>query len=153
MTTRILLQLFFFLLPFIAYGVFRWSTRNVRDWKKSWPIQALFVIGLLLGLVAWLVAIALQPEQKRDVCIEPAHFKNGVLSPAREVACEQNVSDSGQPRGQKDIPPARGFTDGRREVLVPVESEPATPPAERAAPGDLQVDTDSEPSGEGGTPQ
>ncbi len=152
MTTRILLQLFFFLMPFIAYGVFRWSTRNVRDWKKSWPLQLLFVLGLLLALASWLVAIALQPEQKRDICIEPPRFENGVLVPAREVACKQDVANSGQPRGQSDIPAARGFTSDEG-VVVPGLDERATPPADQTEPGDRELRPEAAAAGEGDAPQ
>jgi hypothetical protein len=98
MATRLLFQLFFFLLPFVAYGVFRYSTRRVRDWKRSWPMLALFVASLVLGGVAWVISILLQPDKERNVCHEAARYENGVLIPARSFPCEKDVSRSGSPR-------------------------------------------------------
>lgn len=98
MVTRLLFQLFFFLLPFLAYGVFRYSTRRVRDWRKAWPMLALFVASLAAGAAAWLASILLQPEKVRNVCNEKARFENGQLIPERSYPCEKDVSHSGAPQ-------------------------------------------------------
>lgn len=106
MTTRILIQVFFFLAPFVAYGVFRMATAHVRDWKKAWPMQLLFLIGLGLGLAAWIVSVMGQPPEVRNICHEPPRFENGRLIPARDYECEPDVAHSGEARPRAAEEPA-----------------------------------------------
>ncbi|WP_340691283.1 DUF6111 family protein [Hyphomonas sp.] len=102
MAGRLVFEAFIFSIPFILFGLYLLATASVeQEGKRKWPVQMLFLAGLALATIAWFVLIVLE-KKERDVCHEPARFENGVIIPARDYPCEQNVRDVGAPL--KDAP-------------------------------------------------
>ena len=97
MAGRLAFEVFIFSIPFILFGLYVLATASAEEeGKRKWPIQILFLSGMALATVTWFVLIALE-KKERDVCHEPARYENGVIIPARDYPCEQNVRDVGVP--------------------------------------------------------
>lgn len=97
-TRTLLLELFFFSLPFLAFGTYRVLVRDAEtQGKKSWPISILFIIGLGFAAIFW-VFIILQEDRSTNKCIEKARIENGVLIPASTYECEKDIDTIGAPR-------------------------------------------------------
>lgn len=97
MAGRLVFELFIFSIPFLVFGLYVLVTTNAEEeGRRKWPIQILFLIGLTLATIVWF-ALILFEKKERDVCHEPARFENGVIIPARDYPCEQNVRDVGVP--------------------------------------------------------
>ncbi|MEH6808065.1 MAG: DUF6111 family protein [Hyphomonas oceanitis] len=97
MAGRLVFELFIFSIPFLVFGLYVLVTTNAEvEGRRKWPIQILFLIGLGLATAVWFLLILLE-KKERDVCHEPARFENGVIIPARDYPCEQNVRDVGVP--------------------------------------------------------
>ena len=80
MAGRLAFEVFIFSIPFILFGLYVLATASAEEeGKRKWP-----------------VLIALE-KKERDVCHEPARYENGVIIPARDYPCEQNVRDVGVP--------------------------------------------------------
>lgn len=119
MAYRILIELFFFLTPFMVFGLYRLLMADAEaDGRKAWPINTLFGLGAALAAGVWLFFI-LRENKERNVCYEPARFENGELIDARQVPCDQDVTQLGIP-GDRPTTEPQGV-DG---PLVPVETEP-----------------------------
>ncbi|PKP83025.1 MAG: hypothetical protein CVT79_02980 [Alphaproteobacteria bacterium HGW-Alphaproteobacteria-18] len=100
MAGRLLFEVFVFSLPFLVFGIYVLATRSAEDaGKRKWPIQMLFIIGLVLATLAWFALILLEPRD-RDMCVEPARYENGQLIPARKYPCERHTEDVGLQRGR-----------------------------------------------------
>ena len=83
MTYRIIFQLVLFLLPFLAYGIWRLATQEaIEEGRKPWPITILFATGAALAVLAWVVLIFVDRGGK-ETCIQRAYFEDGrvVLRP------------------------------------------------------------------------
>jgi hypothetical protein len=94
---RLAFEVFIFSIPFILFGLYVLATASAEaEGKRKWPIQILFLSGMALATITWFVLIALE-KKERDVCHEPARFENGIIVPARDYPCEQNVRDVGVP--------------------------------------------------------
>ncbi|MFN3911696.1 DUF6111 family protein [Hyphomonas sp.] len=105
MAGRLLLELFIFSLPFLVFGLFLLATQSAQDaGQRKWPIQMLFLIGIVLATLAWFVMIALEPRD-RGMCIEPERVENGVVIPARSYPCEHRPGDVGIPRPRPEAAP------------------------------------------------
>ncbi|ABI76619.1 hypothetical protein HNE_0345 [Hyphomonas neptunium ATCC 15444] len=99
MAGRLLFEAFVFSLPFLVFGIYLLATRSAEDaGKRRWPIQMLFIIGLVLATLAWFLLILLEPRE-RNMCVEPARYENGQLIPARKYPCERHPEDVGIQRG------------------------------------------------------
>lgn len=105
MAGRLLLELFIFSLPFLVFGLFLLATQSAQDaGQRKWPIQMLFLIGIVLATLAWFVMIALEPRD-RGMCIEPERVENGVVVPARSYPCVHRPGDVGIPRPRPEAAP------------------------------------------------
>jgi hypothetical protein len=94
---RLVFELFIFSIPFLVFGLYVLVTTNAEvEGRRKWPIQILFLMGLVLATAVWFILILLE-KKERDVCHEPARFENGEIIPARDYQCEQNVRDVGVP--------------------------------------------------------
>lgn len=118
MQRYVFIQLLFFLLPFVAFGLWRFATRNIREEKKAWPLNMLFVSGIGLGIAAWIVLIVNEPKLEREMCVEPAKVVDGELVPARQVPCSELEVIETDASGDKA---ARGFSGGGGDGLKTIE--------------------------------
>lgn len=98
MNIRILLiELFFFSLPFVMFGVYRLLVRDAEaDGKKSWPISFLFILGAALAMAYWFYLVAVKEDRETNKCIEPARYENGVYVPATTYFCEKDLDSIGE---------------------------------------------------------
>ena len=97
MTYRIIFQLVLFLLPFLAYGIWRLATQEaIEEGRNPWPITILFATGAALAVLAWVVLIFVDRGGK-ETCIQRAYFEDGRVVPAREVPCEKRRDELGLP--------------------------------------------------------
>lgn len=97
MPYRILIQLFFFALPFVAYGLYRLLIADAEaDGRKAWPVNALFGAGAVLTIIVWFFFV-FSEDKERGICQVPARFEGGVLVPAQQVPCDQDVTGLGVP--------------------------------------------------------
>ncbi len=118
MSRYLLIQLLFFLLPFVIFAIWRYATRNTRDTKKAWPINMLFVAGISLGIAAWVVLIMAEPAPNREMCTVPAQVVDGELVPARQVPCRDLEVIETDASGDKA---ARGFSGDGGDRLKTIE--------------------------------
>lgn len=106
MAGRLLIELFIVSLPFLVFGLFLLATQSAQDaGQRKWPVQLLFVIGIVLATIAWFVMIALEPRD-RGRCIQPARVENGIVIPASTYPCEHHPGDVGVPQPRTDAAPA-----------------------------------------------
>lgn len=111
MTYRIIFQLVLFLLPFLAYGVWRLARQEaIEEGRKPWPITILFAVGAALAVLAWIVLIFVD-RGGRDTCIQRAYTdpETGQIVKAREVPCEKHREDLGLPANSDPGSRARGL--------------------------------------------
>ena len=98
MARTVVIQLILFLLPFLAYAIYRLLVTDAEaDGRKTWPINLLFGAGALLTLAGW-AFMASQETKERNLCIEPPRYENGVLIPQRTVPCERDLTRVGAPK-------------------------------------------------------
>lgn len=129
MAGRLVFEIFIFAMPFMLFGLYVLATASAeQEGKRKWPIQILFLTGMALATIAWFVMIALE-KKERNVCHEPARFENGVVIPARDYPCEQNVRDVGVPLSKDPGNVAQG-ADGPGEALDPSDIEARFPEIE-----------------------
>lgn len=125
MAYRILIQLFFFLLPFLAYGLYRLLVADAEaDGRKAWPVHVLFALGAALTAGVYVFFVVNEPKQ-RGLCYEPARFEDGELIPGRQVPCEQDVSRVGLP-GERHERAARGVDPGEGDAAEIAAESPGT---------------------------
>lgn len=103
MGRHLLVQLAIVAIPFILYGLFRLATRNVREEGKAWPLQILFIIGLLASISFWIYVIWMVPGS-RTTCVEPARMEGTEFIPERTYACETERKARPNP-GKPATPP------------------------------------------------
>lgn len=124
MPYRIAIQLVFFLLPFIAFGLYVLATTDAeRDGRRKWPIQALFLAGLALTTAVWFFKIFTENDE-RNLCIEPPRSENGKIIPARTYPCERDAN-FGAPTTDAPGTAASGVTDpdgGRDSSRISADS-------------------------------
>ncbi len=107
----VVIQLILFLLPFLAYAIYRLLVTDAEaDGRKTWPINLLFGAGALLTLAGW-AFMASQETKERDLCIEPPRYENGVLIPQRTVPCERDLTHVGAPKTETPGNAAEGVSD------------------------------------------
>lgn len=97
MARTVVIQLILFLLPFLAYAVYRLLVTDAEaEGRKTWPINLLFGVGFVLALAGW-AFMASQETKERNLCVEPPRYENGVLIPQRMVPCERDLTRVGAP--------------------------------------------------------
>ena len=97
MATRLLFQLFFFLLPFLAFGVYRVAIAEAElDGRKPWPIRWLFGIGAALAVVSWLVFIFID-RGGEEYCYTPSRLVDGEIVGGERYPCDRDLSGIGLP--------------------------------------------------------
>lgn len=98
MARTVVIQLILFVLPFLAYAIYRLLVTDAEaDGRKTWPINLLFGAGALLTLAGW-AFMASRETKERDLCIEPPRYEDGVLIPQRTVPCERDLTRVGAPK-------------------------------------------------------
>jgi hypothetical protein len=96
--TRILFQLVFFLLPFLAFGLYRLALAEAaQEGRKPWPIKGLFGLGLVLAVGSWLAFILID-RTDGGYCYTPSQLVDGQIIPGERYPCERDLSQIGQPR-------------------------------------------------------
>jgi hypothetical protein len=101
MLPRILFEIFLLIVPFIAFGIYRFAIRDAEiEGRKAWPIKALFGIGLVLAVGFWLFLI-LRADRTND-CNRPAYrdAETGKLIPAQSYDCNISFDDLGVPQSE-----------------------------------------------------
>lgn len=101
MLPRILFEVFLLILPFIAFGAYRFAIRDAEiEGRKAWPIKALFVTGLVLAVGFWFFLI-LRADRTND-CNRPAYrdAETGKLVPAQSYDCDIAFDDLGVPKSE-----------------------------------------------------
>lgn len=134
MPYRIAIQLVFFLLPFIAFGLYVLATADAeREGRRKWPIQALFLTGLALTTAVWFFKIFTE-DSERNLCIEPPRSENGQIIPSRTYPCERDAN-FGVPTTNAPGTAATGVNDpeGLRDPSEISASAPRTSTLDEAA--------------------
>lgn len=153
MTYRIVFQLVLFLLPFLAYGIWRLAKQEaIEEGRKPWPITILFATGAALAVLAWIVLVFVDRGGK-ETCIQRAYFEDGRVVPAREVPCEKRRDDLGLPASRDPGSRAQGL--GGADPAGPNVAPGPLDPAERdlpetAPPEDIP---EAEPGRDDGQPE
>ncbi len=122
MATRIVFQLVFFLLPFIAFGLYRMAIAEaVQEGRKPWPIRGLFGLGLALAVGSWLVLI-LMDRTAGTYCYTPSQLVDGRIVPGERYACERDLTQIGVPRSTDPggVPEGIGLAEG---AVAPDETD------------------------------
>ena len=97
MATRLILQIFLFALPFLAFFIYTILSAEFRKrGDKTWPLNALFLSSATLVLLGWFGMVLFGQADDGD-CIEPPRIENGVMVKAQRVECERDFSSLGQP--------------------------------------------------------
>ena len=98
MAGRIAFEIFIFSIPFLLFGLYVLATTNAdQENRRKWPINILFLSGLALATIAWLVLILLE-DKSGTVCKEPNRYVNGQIVEGKEFPCEHNNADAGRPK-------------------------------------------------------
>ena len=98
MASRVLFELFFFLLPFALFGLYRVAIAEAQQEGRSpWPIKRLFGAGMALAIGFWVLFIVIDHRGGRDECYRPARLENGVMIPGETYPCEKDHSHIGEP--------------------------------------------------------
>lgn len=146
MARYVFIQALFFIMPFVLFAFWRLATKDVRGTKKAWPINMLFVAGIALGIVGWIVIISLTPKPEREVCTIPAQMVDGELVPAREVPCDDIRVVDREASGQGS---ARGFTDDGEGSLKTIQDIREHPEDPNPDPDLIDLDRNDDPENEG----
>ncbi|CAI8367809.1 MAG: hypothetical protein CME93_06355 [Hyphomonadaceae bacterium] len=97
MPLRLLFQLFFFLLPFIGYGLYRLAISNAaEEGRQAWPTKTLFGAGLILALISWFAFIVLD-NVDRGYCYSKSQLVDGELIAGQRYVCDSDLSRVGVP--------------------------------------------------------
>lgn len=97
MATRLLFQLFFFLLPFLAFGVYRVAIAEAElDGRKPWPIRWLFGIGAMLAVLSWLAFIFID-RGGEEYCYKPSRLVDGEIVRGERYPCDRDLTGIGLP--------------------------------------------------------
>lgn len=126
MVRTVVVQLILFLLPFLAYAIYRLLVTDAeQEGRKTWPISILFGAGAFLFVVGW-AAMWFNDEKDPNLCFEPGferdRFIDGELVPARQIPCERDFRNVGAPT--TDAPSAP------RPVVPETPDEPAPDPGD-----------------------
>ncbi|MEL6245680.1 MAG: hypothetical protein AAFQ85_10055 [Pseudomonadota bacterium] len=136
MAYRVAIQLFFFLLPFMAFGLYRLLVADAEaDGRKAWPVHWLFGIGAAISAAVWFWFV-FSEDRDRNVCREPAQFENGVLIPGRDVPCEKDISRVGLPQEGERPGPAQGVGGDSPDTSDQIRARARTP-------SDVDADADN----------
>ena len=120
MATRLLFQLFFFLLPFLAFAVYRVAVAEAQlEGRKPWPIRWLFGIGAVLAVGSW-VAFIMLDRGDGNYCYTPSRMVDGELVAGERYPCDRDLSQIGAPKS--DDP--GGAAEGVGSVVKPGNSRP-----------------------------
>lgn len=127
MAYRIAIQIFFLMLPFLVYGVYRYLLVDAQnDGRKVWPINTLFITGAVISALVWVISV-LTEDRRRDVCRQPARMENGVLISSSTLPCEKDVTQVGIPDSSVKPRPAQGISANRPDAsdrIRAIEVEP-----------------------------
>lgn len=97
MPLRLLFQLFFFLLPFIVFGLYRLAMSDAAQaGRKAWPTKTLFGAGLILAVVSWFAFIVMD-NVDRGYCYSKSQLVDGKLIPGQRYRCDSDLSRVGIP--------------------------------------------------------
>lgn len=108
MARTLIIQLTLFLLPFLAYAIYRLLVSDAQaEGRKTWPITTLFTTGAVLAVAGW-TWMATREVKDPNVCYEAARFEDGEIIPGRTVPCPRDLRDVGQPTTDSPGRPARG---------------------------------------------
>ena len=111
----VLIELFFFSLPFLMFGVYRLLVRDAEaQGKKAWPISILFIAGLSLAIVAWLFMIFKQ-DRIDDRCNSRAVLVDGQIVREEISGCDKNLEEVGAARSS-DPGGSASDADGENET-------------------------------------
>lgn len=146
MPYRIAIQLFFFLLPFMVFGIYVALTADAeREGRRKWPIQILFAIGLVLTTAVWFFKIFTE-NNDRNVCIEPPRNENGKIIPARTYDCERDTN-FGAPGTETPGGTASGvqYPEDLRDTSDISASSPGRTEPEAAGEEDAPAEADETP--------
>jgi Family of unknown function (DUF6111) len=85
MARPVLTEVALFLLPFVAYGIFLWSTRAGIWHPDSWTLSRIawlliFALGLMIGSF---VVLAQWGGARPGSTYVPAHYENGRFVPGQ----------------------------------------------------------------------
>ena len=83
MVRPILIELLFFLVPFILYAIFLWATRARVFDPQSWPVSTIIwlaIIAFLLVIGSFIVLAQFSGLPPGSV-YEPARFEDGSVVP------------------------------------------------------------------------
>ena len=100
MASRVVFELFLFLMPFMMFGLYRLAvTEAEHEGRKPWPIRWLFGTGLVLAVGTWMILILLN-RGGRDECYTATRMENGVLIEGEKYACEKDLTNIGIPSSE-----------------------------------------------------
>lgn len=149
MVRTVVVQLILFLLPFLAYAIYRLLVSDAeQEGRKTWPITILFAAGAVLFLAGW-VAMWLSDDKDPNMCFEPGYerprFVDGEIVPARQIPCERDLRDVGAPASETpSLPPAEGASNpvgpvpgpADPQIVTPEDEDPELKPADETAEPD-----------------
>lgn len=142
MAPRVLLQFFFFLLPFILFGLYRLAIVEAeQEGRKPWPIRVLFGIGLALGVGSWLLFIFLGAGE-RETCYRESRFVNGEMVRGEEYPCEKDLTRAGKPLNDDPGGVARGV--GNPKPAGPAGATPRIGDETGVEPTEIDENTDEQ---------
>ncbi|MEL7546768.1 MAG: hypothetical protein AAGJ84_08960 [Pseudomonadota bacterium] len=120
MATRLFFQLFFFILPFLAFGVYRVAIAEAElDGRKPWPIRWLFGIGAGLAVASWLLFIFID-RGGEAYCYTPSRMVDGEIIGGERYPCERDLTGIGSPANRDP----GGQPSGYGLDQPPADSEP-----------------------------
>lgn len=130
MAYRIAIQIFFLMLPFLVYGVYRYLLADAEnDGRKVWPINTLFITGAVISASVWIFSVMTENRQ-RDVCRQPARMENGVFIAGSTEPCEKDVTRVGIPDSSIRPRPARGISANRPDSSDRIRAKEVEPIAD-----------------------
>ena len=95
--SRLLLELFLFLMPFMMFGLYRLAIAEAKEeGRKPWPIYWLFGAGSVLAVGVWFVLIVLD-RGGRDECYTPHRLVDGEMVGGEVYPCEKDLANIGAP--------------------------------------------------------
>ena len=85
MARPVLTEVALFILPFVAYGIFLWSTRAGILHTESWtlPRIAWLLISALILMIGSFVVLAQWGGAPAGSTYVPAHYENGKFVPGQ----------------------------------------------------------------------
>lgn len=140
MAYRIAIQIFFLMLPFLVYGVYRYLLADAKnEGRKVWPINTLFITGAVISAVVWVVSI-LTEDRRREACRQPARMENGVFISSSTEPCEKDVTQVGIPDSSINPRPAKGISANRPDSSDRIRAIEVEPIADEEISKEEEID-------------